>query len=235
MARPIRIEWDKIKQEYRRGIKSMARIAADHQCSEASVRRMVKIHKWKKDLKPKINKEIKKRLKKKKKKARVKKKKARYTVSDPQVTPEREAEIVEAAANRAVMVVQAHRGDLMQMRVVMNNMLQELALMSQCPQELAESIDIITHNSELTNTQADYARTRLLKILDLPMRTTSLRNLAKTLALLIPLERQAFGLNEDTPPPEEDYTPMEERIRAHARALEHHTGPPELKIVNRSE
>lgn len=230
-----RIDWEKVKADYRKGTKTNVQLAYKYDCTEGSIRKMVKRNGWKKDLKKPIAKRVKQKLRAKAKKKKIAKKKAKRVVKDPQITPEREEEIVEAAANRAVMIVQAHRGDMMQMRMVIHDMLQELSVLSQDPSKLIGAIDVVTHQGELSIDKADSARKQLLKILDLPMRTASIRNLAKALTTLIPLERQAYGLNDDEKPPEEDYTPMAERIKRHARDLDKLTGPPQLKVVGGKE
>ena len=184
------IDWEGVEKEYRAGQLSNVVIANRYHTSEASIRRVAKRDGWTKDLAKQVREKVREKLvreevKKPDEKCNEKtcqnkkqRKDSRELTVKPETPPlETDEEIVDRAAERGAEVVRNHRKDISKQR------------------DIAFSL--------LTALEADNGRTVVTKAgkkitvkSSLKEKSEILRNIAQAAHKYIPLERQAFNLDE---------------------------------------
>jgi hypothetical protein len=175
------IDWEKVEREFRAGVLSLREIGDANGCSHVAVSKRAKAEAWPRDLKARI------------------KAKADELVNKAVVTTEvtstrlvRDLETVEANARVIADIRLAHRNDITRARRLTNKLLDEL--------------EGLTDNRELFEQLGDFLRKEgedgqdkrndlYMKIIELPSRTKTMKDLAETLKTLVGLERQAYDLD----------------------------------------
>lgn len=160
-----------IQREYRAGQISNRAIARRHGRSEGWVRKLAKAEGWTRDLAAAVRYRVRESL--------VREGVRANGCVQMGVEPS-DAAIIDEAAAVGVAVVREHRGDIAAVRKAATGLIDELGLRGP-PAEW-----------QLSGAEGPM----LLKIND---RSRVLSDLAAIMARLIPLERQAFGLDEDRP------------------------------------
>lgn len=177
-------DWEAIEREYRAGQLSEAQIARQFDISRAAIQKRAKKNGWKRDLTEKVRTEVAARL-----------------VAEGLQGP-RDAATIEQAAERAVKLVLSHRVDIGQTRCAVTRLINEL---HDTMSNLDEIEDDIVADTEAPDGQAESKaeeqarfkrRQRMLAAIALPSRATVVNTLASALKTLIPLERQAFNLQD---------------------------------------
>lgn len=188
------IDWERIEQLYRAGVLSVREIAATCGTSHTAINKRAKAHGWERDLKAKIQ---------AKADALVSKAEVSKRVSTEQLETERG--IVEANAKVIADIRIAHRTDIGRSRRLANKLLDEL-------EGLTDNRDLFDQLGELLRSEDDNGQDKrndlYMKVIDLPARTKTMKELSETLKTLITLERQAYDLGTEVgAPPEQPTTP----------------------------
>ena len=122
-----------------------------------------------------------------------------------------EKETIDANANLVASVRLSQRKDIQRSRKIAMSLFNELE--HQVGVENAENLEKL---GELLRTEDDKGRDALndlyMKIISMPGRVKSMKDLSDTLKTLIALERQAFGLDDENNKPVDALTALLERV-----------------------
>lgn len=194
------IDWEKIELDYRAGVKSLREIASEQGVSDTAIRKRAKRDDWVRDLSAKI---------KAKADDLVRKEQVRAEVRTANHISEKET--IEANANLVASVRLSQRKDIQRSRSIAMKLFDELE--HQVGVENAENLEML---GELLRSEDDKGRDALNdiyhKIISLPGRVKSMKDLSDTLKTLIALERQAFGLDDENNKPVDALTALLERV-----------------------
>ncbi|TDN54639.1 hypothetical protein EC843_101685 [Buttiauxella sp. JUb87] len=178
MATP---DWEKIEADYRAGLLSVREIASQHGISDTAIRKRAKKDGWIRDLAAKIQ---------SKADDLVRRREVRTQVRTETAISERE--LIEATAEVIATVRMEHRGDIRRARALANVLFDELA--AQC-----SDVDSLDKLGELLRNPDDKGMDKLNdlyhKIISLPSRVKSVKDLSDSLKTLIGLEREAYGVD----------------------------------------
>lgn len=181
MASP---DWEAIESAYRAGLLSIREIASQQGITHGAINKRAKRDGWERDLKAKI---------KAKADALVSKREVSNKVSTETATSERI--LIEANAEVIATVRMEHRGDIRRARTLANSLFDELG--AQCGDVAA-----LEQLGDLMFDPDDNGRDRLNelyhKVISLPGRVKSMKDLSDTLKTLIGLERQAYDIDGPT-------------------------------------
>ena len=194
------IDWEKIELDYRAGVKTLRQIADEHDISHVSINKRAKRDGWVRDLSAKI------------------KAKADDLVTKSLVTSEvtnekrlTEKQIVDEGATALTNIRLGQRKDIQRSRKIAMSLFDELE--HQVGVENAENLEKL---GELLRSEDDKGRDALndlyMKIISMPGRVKSMKDLSDTLKTLIALERQAFGLDDENNKPVDALTALLERV-----------------------
>lgn len=177
MSKP---DWEAIETAYRAGVMSLREIASQHGISEGAIRKRAKRDDWSRDLNAKIQ---------QKADDLVRKQEVRKQVRNESTLTERV--LIEATAEVIATVRMEHRGDIRRARELTNTLFDELG--AQCADVSAlEQLGDIMFDPE------DKGRDRLneiyQKVISLPSRVKSMKDLSDSLKTLIGLEREAYSI-----------------------------------------
>ncbi|HCT5777046.1 hypothetical protein [Enterobacter hormaechei] len=177
MAKP---DWEAIETAYRAGVMSLREIASQHGISEGAIRKRAKRDDWSRDLNAKIQ---------QKADDLVRKQEVRKQVRNESTLTERV--LIEATAEVIATVRMEHRGDIRRARELTNTLIDELG--AQCADVRAlEQLGDIMFDPD------DKGRDRLneiyQKVISLPSRVKSMKDLSDSLKTLIGLEREAYSI-----------------------------------------
>lgn len=194
------IDWEKIELDYRSGVKSLREIATDHEISEGAIRKRAKRDDWSRDLSAKI---------KAKADDLVRKEQVRSEVRTQNTISEKET--IDANANLVASVRLSQRKDIQRSRKIAMSLFDELE-----HQVGIENVENLEKLGELLRSEDDKGRDALndlyMKIISMPGRVKSMKDLSDTLKTLIALERQAFGLDDENNKPVDALTTLLERV-----------------------
>lgn len=177
----VKADWERIEQHYRAGILSLREIAiACPGANHVAIARRAKKFGWVQDLSAKI-------------KARAEDIVTRQVVT-ADVTEKRavtDRAVIEANAQSIAGVRMAHRGDIARSRRLTNKLLDEL-------EDVTDNRDLFAELGELMRSEDDKGQDKrndlYQKVIDLPARTKTMKELAETLKTLVALERQAYDI-----------------------------------------
>ncbi len=131
-----------------------------------------------------------------------------------QVTPvtiKRDQEIIEDAATQLTNIRLGQRKDIQRSRKIAMSLFDELE-----HQVGIENVENLEKLGELLRSEDDKGRDALndlyMKIISMPGRVKSMKDLSDTLKTLIALERQAFGLDDENNKPVDALTALLERV-----------------------
>lgn len=174
-------DWEAVERDYRAGLLSVREIGAAHGVSHTAINKRAKKYGWERDLKAKI---------KVKADALVSRSEVSKEVSSKQAETERE--IIESNATAIANVRMAHRGDIRRSRGLVNKLLDELEGLTDNA-ELFDSLGEMMHSPD----ENGYDKLNELyhKVISLPSRSKTMKDLADTLKTLVSLERQAYDLD----------------------------------------
>jgi hypothetical protein len=181
-------DWERIEGDYRAGLLSVREIAAAHGVSHTAIqKRANKEPKWERDLAKRIQ---------AKADALVAKREVASQVATEKAATD--AVIVEANAQVIAGIRLAHRSDIAKSRTLVMTLLAEL-------EHQTEHRDLYEKLGELMMSPDDNGRDKLYeaytKAMALGGRTSTMKALSDSLKTLIALEREAYGLAEEAPPP----------------------------------
>ena len=211
-------DWEKIEADYRAGVLSLREIAdANPGVNHVAIARRAKRDGWSRDLSAKIR------------------AKADALVTDQavtaDVTPRRaisEREIIDANAQAIVSVRLSHRKDIQRSRRITMGLLEELE-----QQTGADNVAMLEQMGELLRSEDDKGQDKLndlyRKIISLPGRAKTMKDLGESLRVLVTLERQAFGLDDKDSKPQDSLTTLLQSIAsANASAFRPVADDPEV-------
>lgn len=179
-------DWEAIEREFRAGQLSVAEIGRQQGISHTAINKRAKREGWTRDLSEKVRAEVSARL-----------------VSEG-VSAEGVRETIQVAAERGVALVREHRSDIGQNRAAVTKLIDELHETIEHRDEIEEDIE-----AECAGDKDGKRRARMLAAVALPSRAGVASTLAQALKTLIPLERQAFNLDDKgTPPDGSDGNPV---------------------------
>lgn len=200
-------DWEKIELDYRAGVKTLRQIAEEHGISHVAINKRAKKDGWSRDLSWKIAARAEDLV--------TKEVVTKSVTSEARVT---EREIIDANAQAIVHVRLAHRRDIQRTRSITMRLLGELELQSG-----AENADLLARLGELLRHEDDKGQDKLndlyQKIISLPGRAKTMKDLGESLRVLVTLERQAFGLDtasqdgESSTGPTKQLTDAERAVR----------------------
>lgn len=194
-------DWEKIEADYRAGILSLREIAEAHPgTNHVAIARKAKREGWSRDLSAKIR-------------AKADALVTERTVT-ADVTAERrvsERDIIDANAQAIVSVRLSHRRDIQRSRSITMRLLEELELQSG-----RENAELLEQMGELMRREDDRGQDKLndlyQKIISLPGRAKTMKDLGESLRVLVTLERQAFGLDDKDQKPQDSLTTLLQTI-----------------------
>ena len=176
--------WKTIELDYRAGIKTLRQIAEEHGITHGAINKRAKRDDWERDLSKKI---------KAKADALVSKSAVSKPVSKEQRIAERD--VVDANANAIVQVRLGQRRDIQRSRAITMGLLAELE-----QQVGADTVELLQQLGEIMRSPDDKGNDRrndlYNKIISLPERAKTMKDLGESLRVLVSLERQAFGLDD---------------------------------------
>ncbi len=182
-------DWERIRLDYEAGIKTLREIGEDNGLSHVAVDKRAKKEKWVRNLQPRIM------------------AKTAHLVNKQTVNTERrlvtENEIVEANAAQIANTLLAHREYINRHRVLLFKMLKELEVTTDGQEPLEMLLEeLLRPEDGEVETGADQRRKDRLRELfhrvnGTAGRVDSLGKLAKTLEILINLERQALRVDDN--------------------------------------
>lgn len=177
MSKP---DWEAIETAYRAGVMSLREIASQHGISEGAIRKRAKRDDWSRDLNAKIQ---------QKADDLVRKQEVRRTVRNESSLTERV--LIEATAEVIATVRMEHRGDIRRARELTNTLFDELG--GQCA-----DVSALEQLGDIMFDPDDKGRDRLneiyQKVISLPSRVKSMKDLSDSLKTLIGLEREAYSI-----------------------------------------
>ncbi|WP_434681347.1 hypothetical protein J3P77_09600 [Pseudomonas sp. R1-18] len=174
-------DWEAIERAYRAGLLSIREIASTQGITHGAINKRAKRDGWERNLKAKIQ---------AKADALVSKRTVSIEVSSKQADTERE--IIEVNAEVIANIRMAHRNDISRGRRLTNKLLDEL-------EGLTDNRHLFEELGELLRSEDDNGQDKrndlYQKIIDLPGRSKTMKEMAETLKTLISLERQAYDLD----------------------------------------
>lgn len=176
-------DWEMIEQSYRTGLMSVREMASLAGVSEGAIRKRAKTQGWERDLSKKIN---------AKADALVRTQEVRTQVRTEKVVSERV--LIEVSAQAIANVRMSHRGDIRKSRDLV------MALLDQLQHETV-GIELFEQLGELLRDEDEKGQDKLNdlyhKVISLPSRVKSMKDLADAMKTLIGLEREAYGIGVD--------------------------------------
>lgn len=187
-------DWEAIESAYRAGLMSLREIASQHSISEGAIRKRAKRDDWSRDLQAKIQERA---------EDLVRKKEVRKQVRSEGAFSERV--LIEATAEVIATVRMEHRGDIRRARELTNTLFDELA--GECGDVAA-----LEQLGDLMRSPDDKGMDKLNdlyhKIISLPSRVKSMKDLSDSLKTLIGLEREAYSIENKAEPKEATHNVM---------------------------
>lgn len=172
-------DWEAIERAYRAGALSIRTIADRNGISDTAIRKKAKASGWVRDLSDQVRKEVRNKL-------------VRGEVRDGQcANPERDAEIVEEAAEEGATVVRSHRRDIRKASNLANLLMDDLLMTIQQRESIEDAIE-----EETRDDSNGMRRANMLGAVSLPSNAKTLFQLSSAMKNLQVLERQAFNLDD---------------------------------------
>ncbi|RQR87713.1 MULTISPECIES: hypothetical protein [unclassified Burkholderia] len=180
-------DWERIEADYRAGVLSVREIAASQGISHTAIQKKAKAEGWERDLAKRIQ---------DKAAALVAKREVASQVATEKAATERA--IVDANADLLAHVQLTQRKDVSRARSL------AMALLAELEAETGD-IELFEQLGEMLRSDDEKGQDKrndlYQKVISSAGRVDSMKKLADTLKTLITLEREAYGLAEETPPP----------------------------------
>lgn len=174
------VDWEAIEKEYRLGQLTVRQIARQHGIAASSITRKAEKGEWTRDLTDEIR----------------AKTQAALLRNTKNATPERNTpsrEEVAVAVETRVTLVRTHQSGLARLRSIAEKLAGQLDADSDDIKEIESAIE-----EETAGDKSGERRARMLKAVSLGSRAGIAQQLSQVLKNLIPLERQAFNLDDKT-------------------------------------
>lgn len=179
------IDWEAIETDYRAGIKSLRVMSAEYGVSHVAIKKRADRESWSRDLSAKIKAAA---------EAKVNSSVVTRAVNTEQKVNEKA--VVEANAEVQKNIILGHRTDIARARKLVMSLLNELEGESTDPELLSQLGELIQSQAEGDAGQkvADKLMDAFRKASSLPGRVGTMKALSEAMKNLIPMEREAFGL-----------------------------------------
>lgn len=191
------IDWEAIERDFRLGQLSLRALAEKHGCTAAAISKKSKEKAWVRDATAEVRERTRAALLTEPRKAGGKVNGVNATVNTPT------QEDIEVAVQTNLQVISRHRRDIAKGHSLVSMLFQQLESAAQDREDLENLVEEETKGDE-----NGVRRNKLMKAISLPTHAAVLRDLSTSLKNFIPLERQAFNLDE-----QEHEEPYEERLR----------------------
>lgn len=174
------IDWEAVEIQYRAGIRSLKDIGGEFGVSDAAIIKRARRDSWVRDLKAKIH-------------ARAEAKVSASVVSAEVSarTKVNERDTIEKMSDEIANVRLGHRKDVNRARGLANKLLYEL-------EGLTDNRDLFAELGALLRSEDDKGQDRrndlYQKVIDLPSRSKTMKEMSDTLKTLITLEREAYDI-----------------------------------------
>lgn len=179
-------DWEAIERHYRAGVLSLREIGGKYGVSDTAIRKRAKKEDWTRDLAAKIQ---------SKADALVRKREVRAQVRNANLQTERE--LIEATADIIATVRMEHRGDISRARKLANQLFDELAAECNDVGALQELGELLRQPDERG---MDKLNDLYHKIISMPGRVKSMKDLTDSLKSLVTMEREAYGIDHQEKP-----------------------------------
>lgn len=175
------IDWQAVERDYRAGVMSLREMAAAHGVSHVAIKKRADKEGWTRDLQAKIQ-------------AKADELVNRALVNTELTTAAllSERQIIDAGAQRIAQVRSEHRQDIGRSRTLSMSLLEELEAQTAQVPELAQ-LGALMHSPDEKG--IDKLNELYHKIISLPSRTKTMKDLSDTLKTLISLEREAYSID----------------------------------------
>lgn len=183
MAKP---DWEAIESAYRAGLLSLREIASQHGISEGAIRKRAKRNDWARDLEAKIKSRADDLVRKQEVRRQVRK--------DAELT---ERVLIEATAGTIARVRMEHRGDITRARRLANMLFDELEIETSSLTEFEKLGELMLSPDDKGQ---DKLNEMYHKVISLPSRVKSVKELIEALKNLVGLERQAYNIDDGREP-----------------------------------
>lgn len=195
------IDWELVEREYRAGIKSLRVIATECGCTHGGIRKRAEREGWSRDLSAKVR-------------AAAQAKLAAELVStdavSTSVSKANERDIIEANAAVQVAVVREHRKDISRIRGLAARLMDDLETAVGNRETLEALIEEACKPADGEGRFDQRRYNAMMKAVALPEHVTTAESLSRMLKNMIPLERQAFSINDSAGAHDE---PFEDRLK----------------------
>ncbi|MCU4438713.1 hypothetical protein KTI07_04135 [Acinetobacter lwoffii] len=195
-------DWERIEIEYRAGVQSIRQIAQAFGVSDGAIRKRAKTQEWTRDLNGKIH---------AKAEAIVRTQVVRTEVLNSPEYKATEKETIEANANLIASIQLNQRKDIQRARSLCMGLFDELEHMIGI-----ENANLLYDFGDVMRKEDDKGQDKLndlyMKIIQLPNRVKSMKDLGDTLKTLVGLEVQAYGLDKKQEEKADDLTALINRI-----------------------
>ena len=176
--------WMQIEVDYRSGIKTLRQIAEENGISHQAIDKRAKKEEWMRDLTVKIQ---------AKADAAIAKAAVAKSVDKEKAATERE--VVEANAELQYQIRISHRQHIQRVKTLLMALLGEAESQSDERQLYIQLGEMLTNPDDDGN--VDKLSELYKKAMSLPQRVTVVKQVTETLATLIKLEREAFGIDKE--------------------------------------
>lgn len=172
------IDWESIELEYRAGVLTLRQIAEQHGITHGAINKRAKKEGWDRDLSAKI---------KSKTDSLVSKQAVSKEVSKDRGVSEQV--IIEANAEMQAGIIIAHRSDIRRNRELISKLTAEV-------EAITGEHDLLDQFSKIiADGTSDKQLEAFKRVISLPGRVGSVKQLVESLKTLIALEREAFGID----------------------------------------
>lgn len=181
MNAEIKPDWDRIEIDYRAGIKTLREIADEHKITHGAINKRAKKDGWSRDLAAKIRAKAQEKVSKRSVSKEVSKKRV-----------DTEQAIIEIESEVQARIELSHREDVTRTRALAVRLLAELDDQTTNRDLYEELGDLLRAEDEKG---VDRRNDLYRKVISFGGRSTSMKQLAETLKLLVDLERRVYGID----------------------------------------
>lgn len=175
MAKRTPPDWEGIEKEFRSGQLSIREIARRYGLTDGAIRKKAKECLWQRDLVQEVRDAVRTKL----------------VREEVRITDATDREIIEAAATRGAEVVRIHRSDIRAGQAVVAKLSKQLFEAIGVREDLEKEVVAATKGAKGWS-----RREKMLRAISIPSHAGVIRDLSVALKNLIPLERQAFNLDD---------------------------------------
>lgn len=202
MTKRKKIDWEAVERDYRVGQLSLRALATKHDTTPGAISKKAKANSWTQD----ASQEVRERTRAALLTAPRKEQESEETPNGNSVSSDGNAPTpadIETAVQTNLQVIGRHRRDIAKGHSLVSMLFQQLEEAATHREEIEDAICEETKGDENSR-----RRNQMMKMVGLPTHAGVLRDLSTALKNLIPLERQAYNLDE-----QEHEEPYEERLR----------------------